>query len=1836
MSAPSETNLWIRHWYSRSSEEMSPDTAMLLAEAAGVSSYPSSLVMSNQITGIVKMFVVHVWCVLWEADNAVGMLSRARLQSHFERGSAWVLEDSVVQIMAVLKPAVYSKRQSKLQRQNKSARKTGNIRENPPTSCIVRHDYHLRKSGNGPAGDLSRIALVGGEQANRSATAAPGSFEFSALQTTAFYLWLLVILLASHQGKPGSIPGRVTPGLSLVGIVPDDAAGRQVFSGISRFPQNFIPTLLHSNLASPSSALKTSPPLFTHLFNTRIDPYSHVAPELLDLAHAKYIQPDGDLPGVIFAYVVFRTCYHAVHASQVQPTASADYRPETARTESENCDWGRSFVWVDGRQRTFLIASRVATIAAKSGFCRNAYSELNFADVSSDALTSFQAARGRAYNLRNSREHTGGSRRCLLSAVHTRRTQQKPVTRVEPGETECIAVTHERAVRHQLYKCCIAQSRTQVTLQQFTIRRWSRITSVSEATGTERLVCSPPTNANRVQFSAGSLPDFRMWDSSQTTPLVNGFSCGSPDSPNLSFRRCSILTSITLIGCQDFALVGQRFAPGRGAPALTDLNFRDAVIHSTGHGKSVGLFFRRGFALSVPAAPRKHLKVERPRWCSGHTTRLPPKRTRFEFLCGVVPGFSHVWESCRMWPLLGEFTRGSPVSRPLHSGAAPHSPHFIRIGSQDLDGRPQLLSDKGNTVTRINCTIATKPEAQNWRAVFSSSMGLSAYYFAGGNLCSKKTGNWLAGEQTNLQALTSTCCTTIVQLFSFPGRTSPTLAELPRPMLQRLYPAILGPQLTNHWRILFATHQWFSISDQHLAQLRSAISTAYVRFVAITGSFQFTAELSANGWFSWYGISFTVCCESTFVLSPTVPRPEEFIRALLGYRDWFCGASMITLPHIHSTMTEVKQPLIRLDHAAPSRKMAALTTNMSLLRLPISYCLRFLFQSLTCLGPAVAERLACLPPTKENRVKSPVGSLPDFHMWDSCQTMLVVVGFSRGSPISPTLSFRRCSIPTSIPLIGSQDLAVKRRPNLFTHSNVYIYLMFEKVKSKHEAYLTTAHEPPLPIMLFFAWLVWSEQIHDPPSFLHNKHQALFLEVNMFSECGTDNVTSSVQWRLLRRIGFDSWRVAPEFSHVGIGRTMPLVGGFSRISPITPFCNAAPCPPRSTLICAQELDLRNIPFCLGAAGWRVSYQELSGERRSVCAGDRDMSGYSTPLYLPRSPSTKVNRAQSQAGSPDFHKWKSRWTMPLVGGYSQGSPASPALSLRCRSILSSITHIGSQDLAVKGRPNLFTHFTHKLPPPPSQMPLLQDPRATNQTIMGSPTTANNVKYRRNLGGQYAAELVAVQDRPYTSCHEPGLGLIWRADSHLCKPCDIKGFPYTGAPRLLTSYLGEAGSNPGGVAPRFTHVSNVPKDAARQRVFSGIPRSPHRCIPAPLHTHPASPSSALEISMDNFANSFQDKIDFKQMYTEVIFAIGLQFIRHALDDSEPLAHLQGNKWRVSYCQAWSNTGYSLEKQPMNKHLRLECSQGSELSPFMAVPRFQLTLVTIRHEALSRLCCNSIPPATTRGRGTMLPPEGDPGRKDGWKAAEIYVDARTRFRFLSLPGLSVQLGYAFTNRKEENEKRQLSGSGVYFFKCQAMPGPRTTGCSVLLIPVRCGAGEKAIRVRFPAGSPSGFSHVGIVPDDASGRLFYSGIFRSSLSFILALLHPPHTSPSSALKTSMLRAAQIPSVTHSFAHSSTFSSRVHDREREWFCDTTKLIRVNLTKALCGMGTAVAERLARSPPTKANRVQSPPGFLQVGIVPDDAVGRRVFSGISRSPRPFIPVPLHIHFNHSHRLSIPRC
>ncbi|KAJ8874885.1 hypothetical protein PR048_022775 [Dryococelus australis] len=65
------------------------------------------------------------------------------------------------------------------------------------------------------------------------------------------------------------------------------------------------------------------------------------------------------------------------------------------------------------------------------------------------------------------------------------------------------------------------------------------------------------------------------------------------------------------------------------------------------------------------------------------------------------------------------------------------------------------------------------------------------------------------------------------------------------------------------------------------------------------------------------------------------------------------------------------------------------------------------------------------------------------------------------------------------------------------------------------------------------------------------------------------------------------------------------------------------------------------------------------------------------------------------------------------------------------------------------------------------------------------------------------------------------------------------------------------------------------------------------------------------------------------------------------------------------------------------------------------------------------------------------------------------------------------------------------------------------------------------PGRVTPGFSHVGIVPYDAADRRVFSGISHFPRPFVPALLHTYLVSPSSDLKTTMLRAAQISSLAH-------------------------------------------------------------------------------------------------------------
>ncbi|KAJ8883096.1 hypothetical protein PR048_014935 [Dryococelus australis] len=70
--------------------------------------------------------------------------------------------------------------------------------------------------------------------------------------------WVAARALTSHQDELDYIPGGFTLRISCTGIMPNDDASWRVFSGISLFRFPCIPTLLNTELASPSLSLKTS------------------------------------------------------------------------------------------------------------------------------------------------------------------------------------------------------------------------------------------------------------------------------------------------------------------------------------------------------------------------------------------------------------------------------------------------------------------------------------------------------------------------------------------------------------------------------------------------------------------------------------------------------------------------------------------------------------------------------------------------------------------------------------------------------------------------------------------------------------------------------------------------------------------------------------------------------------------------------------------------------------------------------------------------------------------------------------------------------------------------------------------------------------------------------------------------------------------------------------------------------------------------------------------------------------------------------------------------------------------------------------------------------------------------------------------------------------------------------------------------------------------------------------------------------------------------------------------------------------------------------------------
>ncbi|KAJ8874062.1 hypothetical protein PR048_024902 [Dryococelus australis] len=125
----------------------------------------------------------------------------------------------------------------------------------PPAANYLVTDCRPSVSGGG--GHESRRPPALSSRVDLGLALVPGSkFARSLAVPSCLHVRLACLPLEKMNRvrfPAGSLPGF----LSHVGIVPDDAVGQRVFSGISRFLRPCIPALLHTHLASPSSAIKT-------------------------------------------------------------------------------------------------------------------------------------------------------------------------------------------------------------------------------------------------------------------------------------------------------------------------------------------------------------------------------------------------------------------------------------------------------------------------------------------------------------------------------------------------------------------------------------------------------------------------------------------------------------------------------------------------------------------------------------------------------------------------------------------------------------------------------------------------------------------------------------------------------------------------------------------------------------------------------------------------------------------------------------------------------------------------------------------------------------------------------------------------------------------------------------------------------------------------------------------------------------------------------------------------------------------------------------------------------------------------------------------------------------------------------------------------------------------------------------------------------------------------------------------------------------------------------------------------------------------------------------------
>ncbi|KAJ8897958.1 hypothetical protein PR048_003316 [Dryococelus australis] len=399
-------------------------------------------------------------------------------------------------------------------------RENGGIPEkSPPTSGIVRHDSHMRKSGGDPAENRTRLAQMEGELSNPDISAASIPFctanSIDTHSITKLHYWQAAYrnIVRQSPHSVGCLSGALEVGL----------ARRQ--PGQRTVAVRALDDLECRQPASQPRPVQLDRPWRAAAIERAGRPVDGAGQRGGEGEHIK--SPARDREGGGKGWL-------ACGRTPVAAGAVGRHGDVAA------CNAGPALRWDCSTTRVGGVCCPSPTPGDESPALSNPSTAGGFFRSTCPATNTL--------HLRNPR---------ILPRTYR---SQHPAT--------------EKWVTRRLCRLCVSRSGKSISLMAlcnpaglaglFTAhRQHGRLSNVflyphstvpSPTTGAavaEQLACSPPAKAIQVQSPGWVTPNFRMWESCRTTVCRRVFSGISRFPPTFHSGRCSILTSITLIYSQD-------------------------------------------------------------------------------------------------------------------------------------------------------------------------------------------------------------------------------------------------------------------------------------------------------------------------------------------------------------------------------------------------------------------------------------------------------------------------------------------------------------------------------------------------------------------------------------------------------------------------------------------------------------------------------------------------------------------------------------------------------------------------------------------------------------------------------------------------------------------------------------------------------------------------------------------------------------------------------------------------------------------------------------------------------------------------------------------------------------------------------------------------------------------------------------------------------------------------------------------------------------------------------------------------------------------------------------